>query len=220
MMFYKKRTMKKINGDSIVYVFARIFSTVLSPLLMPTMGIFIALWATVLCYIPAGTRLVVMLVVFGITCIMPMVAIAVLHNLKIIEDKRLVKREERWLPYIATVLCYICSAIYLHHIHTPQWVVMFMVGGAVACIISTVVTLWWKISAHMAGIGGLLALVVHIHIDGYNVMDMKPLIALVVLLAGCLGSSRIFMGRHTLWQVLMGFANGFLMVYLTCTLFS
>ena len=76
--------MKKINGDSIVYVFARIFSTVLSPLLMPTMGIFIALWATVLCYIPAGTRLVVMLVVFGITCIMPMVAIAVLHNLKII----------------------------------------------------------------------------------------------------------------------------------------
>ena len=162
--------MKKINADSIIYVFARIFSTVLSPLLMPTLGVFLALWGTVLCYIPTGTRLVVMLVVFGITCIMPMVAIAVMHNLKIIEDKRLVKREERWLPYIATVLCYICSAVYLHHIHTPQWVVVFMAGGAAACVVSTIVTLWWKISAHMAGIGGavgiacrLSGLVAHIH---------------------------------------------------------
>ncbi len=212
--------MNKINADSVIYVFARIFSTVLSPLLMPSIGIFLALWATVLCYIPYGTRLVVLLVVFGITCIMPMVAIAVLHNLKIIEDKRLVKREERWLPYIATVLCYICSAIYLYHIHTPQWVVMFMVGGAAACLVSTIVTLWWKISAHMAGIGGLLAFAIRIHIDGYNVIDMKLVIALLVLLAGCLGSSRIFMNRHTLMQVLMGFANGFVVVYLTSMLFS
>ena len=193
--------MKKINADSIIYVFARIFSTVLSPLLMPTLGVFLALWGTVLCYIPTGTRLVVMLVVFGITCIMPMVAIAVMHNLKIIEDKRLVKREERWLPYIATVLCYICSAVYLHHIHTPQWVVVFMAGGAAACVVSTIVTLWWKISAHMAGIGGVLAFAVRIYIDGYDVVDMKFVIALLVLLAGCLGSSRIFMNRHSFMQV-------------------
>ena len=212
--------MDKVNADSVIYVFARIFSTLLSPLLMPTYGIFLALWATVLCYIPQGTRLVVLLVVFGITCIMPMVAIAVLHNLKIIEDKRLVKREERWLPYIATVLCYICSAIYLHHIHTPQWVVVFMVGGAAACVVSTVVTLWWKISAHMAGIGGLLAFALHTYIDGYNVIDMKLVICLLVLLAGCLGSSRIFMRRHTSMQVVAGFVNGLAVVYLTCRLFS
>lgn len=212
--------MNKINVDSIIYVFARIFSTALSPLLMPSYGMFLALWATVLCYIPEGTRLVVLLVIFGITCILPMVVIAVLHNLKIIEDKRLVKREERWLPYIATVLCYICSAVYLHHIHTPMWVVLFMVGGAVACVFSTVITLWWKISAHMAGIGGLLAFAMYVYADGYNVIDMKPIICLLILLSGCLGSSRVFMRRHTLMQVLAGFANGFVMVYLTCYLFS
>ncbi len=212
--------MSKINADSIIYICARFFSTILSPLLMPTFGIFLALWGTVLCYIPTGTRLVVLLVVFGITCIMPMVAIAVLHNLKLIEDKRLVKREERWLPYIATVLCYICSAIYLYHIHTPMWVVLFMAGGAAACLISAIVTLWWKISAHMAGIGGLIAFAVKVHIDGCNVIDMKFIIGLLVLLAGCLGSSRIFMNRHTLMQVLMGLINGFAVVYLTCVLFS
>ena len=95
-----------------------------------------------------------------------------------------------------------------------------MVGGAAACLVSTVVTLWWKISAHMAGIGGLLVFAIHVHVDGYNVLDMKMIIAMLVLLAGCLGSSRIFMQRHTFMQVLAGFANGLVVVYLTCTLFS
>ena len=75
---------------------ARFFSTVLSPLLMPTYGVFLALWVSVLCYIPLGTRLMVILVVFGITCILPMVFIAVLHNAKIITDKRLDNRRERF----------------------------------------------------------------------------------------------------------------------------
>ena len=61
---------------------------------------------------------------------------------------------------------------------------------------------------------------VHVHVDGYNVLDMKMIIAMLVLLAGCLGSSRIFMQRHTFMQVLAGFANGLVVVYLTCTLFS
>lgn len=71
---------------------ARLFSTLLSPLLMPTYGIFLVLWVSILCYLPTGTRMVVLLVVFGITCILPMTVIAVLHNLKVIEDKRLVNR--------------------------------------------------------------------------------------------------------------------------------
>ena len=52
---------------------ARFFSTILSPLLMPTYGIFLVLWVSILCYLPTGTRLVVLLVVFGITCILPMI---------------------------------------------------------------------------------------------------------------------------------------------------
>ena len=73
---------------------------------------------------------------------------------------------------------------------------------------------------HAASIGGVLAFAVRIYIDGYNVVDMKFVIALLVLLAGCLGSSRIFMNRHSFMQVVMGFLNGFVMVYLTCMLFS
>ena len=46
---------------------ARLFSTLLSPLLMPTYGIFLVLWVSILCYLPTGTRMVVLLVVFFVS---------------------------------------------------------------------------------------------------------------------------------------------------------
>ena len=46
---------------------ARLFSTLLSPLLMPTYDIFLVLWVSILCYLPTGTRMVVLLVVFAVS---------------------------------------------------------------------------------------------------------------------------------------------------------
>lgn len=203
-----------------MHAIARFFSTILSPLLMPTYGIFLVLWVSILNYLPIGTRLLVLLVVFGITCLLPMVVIAILHNLKIIQDKRLISRQERWFPYIATILCYIATGFYLTHIHMQQWAVVFLWGGTVACIVSLIVNCWWKISAHMAGIGGVLAFVVHLQNDGLGSFDLLWLICAIIILSGCLGTSRVYMKRHTLGQVIAGFFNGYICVFLISSLFA
>ena len=93
----------------IIEALARFLSSMMSPLLTPTYGVFLALWVSVLCYIPFGTRLMVLIVVAGITCLLPMIFIALLHNAKIITDKRLVNHRERWLPYIFTLVCYVAA---------------------------------------------------------------------------------------------------------------
>lgn len=187
---------------------------------MPTYGILLVMWVSVLCYIPTGTRVVVLLVVCGITCLLPMVVIAILHNLKLIEDKRLVDRGERWLPYIAAMLCYAGAAVYLAGIHMPFWAVLFLWGGIAACVVSFVVNFWWKISAHMAGIGGLLAFMVRLRMDGLGAVDLHLLVCALIVLSGLLGTSRIYLGRHTFGQVIAGFANGFVCVFLVSLLFS
>ena len=199
---------------------ARFFSSILSPLLMPTYGIFLVLWVSILCYLPLGTRMVVLLVVFGITCILPMIVIAVLHNIKFIEDKRLVNRRERWLPYLAALLCYVGAGLYLTHIHMQQWAVVFVWGGAVACVVSLVVNFKWKISAHMAGIGGVLAFLVRLRMDGLAAFNIYWLVCAIIILAGILGTSRIYMNRHTFWQVVAGFANGYICVYFVSNFFA
>lgn len=91
---------------------------------------------------------------------------------------------------------------------------MFMVGGLLASIVSLVVNHWWKISAHMAAVGGLAALMFRIMTDHYGLpFDIWVLIG-VVMIVGLVGTSRLLLERHTLGQVAAGTLNGFLCVYL------
>ena len=193
---------------------ARFFSTVLSPLFMPSFGVLLVLWTSVMCLLPMGTRIAVLMMVFGITCVLPVLAIGVLHHFGIITDKRLDKRRERLLPYACTVVCYLGATTYLNHIHSPEWFTMFMAGATLACGVALLVNLGWKISAHMSGIGGVVALLYQIHVQGLSAFNLFWLLCFTILLAGALGTSRLALKRHTLLQVLAGFANGYACVTL------
>jgi membrane-associated phospholipid phosphatase len=206
--------------NKVIAGLARFFSTVMSPLLMPTYGVFLALWVSVLCILPFGTRLTVMVVIFGITCILPMILIGVLHNLKVIKDKKLENPRERFIPYVFSVLCYIGAALYLNNTHAPMWFSMFLFGAAGACLVSFVVNIWWKISAHMAGVGGVLAFLYEVQSMNLGAFNLFWVICFAVFFAGVLGSSRLILRRHSFLQVLAGFINGYLWVYLAVSIFG
>ena len=136
-----------------------------------------------------------------------------LKALKLIEDPHLNNRKERFIPYVITIVCYVASALYLASINAPEWLWMFMFGGGCAALVSMIVNFAWKISAHMAGIGGFVALVCRINADGDGIFELLPVICIAIVIAGILGTSRIAMERHTFWQVIAGTVNGFVCVY-------
>lgn len=210
----------KYNINRLIAGSARFFSSVLTPLVMPTYGVFLVLWTSVLCLLPMGTRIMVLIMIFGITTVLPVAAIGLLHHFAIISNKRLEKRHERFIPYAFAVICYGAAALYLNSIHSPSWFTMFAAGGGLACLISLIVNLWWKISAHMAGIGGIVALLYQIHVQGLSAFNLFWLLCFTILLAGVLGTSRMVLKRHDLLQVLAGFANGYFCVTLMIKLFG
>ena len=61
---------------------------------------------------------------------------------------------------------------------------------------------------------GLVALVARLSVDRLAIVDMDWWISGVVLATGLVMSARVFLERHTLWQVIAGAANGFACVYL------
>lgn len=197
---------------------ANFLTTVLSPLLMPTYGVFLALWISVLCLLPYGTRVSVLLMCMGITCIFPLIFLSVLRHFKLVKDLHVEVREQRLIPYLFTVLCYLVAAYYLYYCHSPQWFVMFMVGSAITVLVMALINLKWKISAHMAGIGGVIALVYQIHVLGLSAFDLFWLLCICIILAGLLGSARLALKRHDVWQVLAGAIVGFLCVSMTIRL--
>ena len=198
----------------IIEALARFLSSMMSPLLTPTYGVFLALWVSVLCYIPFGTRLMVLIVVAGITCLLPMIFIALLHNAKIITDKRLVNHRERWLPYIFTLACYVAAVFYLRHVHGPMWLVAMMWGGVLTVAVSGIITIWWKLSAHAAGVAGLLAMLMGIHSLGMGAFSLFATICVMILLCGAVCTSRMILGRHNFTQILAGFVTGYVCVTL------
>lgn len=197
---------------------ANFLTTVLSPLLMPTYGVFLALWISVLCLLPYGTRVSVLLMCMGITCIFPLIFLSVLRHFKLVKDLHVEVREQRLIPYLFTVLCYLVAAYYLYYCHSPHWFVMFMVGSAITVLVMALINLKWKISAHMAGIGGVIALVYQIHVLGLSAFDLFWLLCICIILAGLLGSARLALKRHDIWQVLAGAIVGFLCVSMTIRL--
>ena len=207
--------MKRYTINKFIAGVSNFMSTALSPLLMPTYGAFMVLWVSILCLLPYGRRVAVLLVCMGITCILPLIFLSVLRHFKLVKDLHVEVREQRLIPYLFTALCYSVAAYYLYYCHSPQWFIMFMVGSAITVLLMALINLKWKISAHMAGIGGVVALIYQIHVQGLAAFDLFWLLCVSILVAGALGSARLVLKRHDTWQVLAGVVVGFLCVSLT-----
>ncbi len=207
--------MNRYTVNKFIAGLANFMSTALSPLLMPTYGVFLVLSVSVLCVLPYGTRVAVLLVCMGITCIVPLIFLSVLRHFKLVKSLHVDVREQRLIPYLFTALCYAVAAFYLYYCHSPQWFTMFMVGSALTAVVMALINLKWKISAHMAGIGGLIALIFQIHVQDLSAFDLFWIMCLIIILAGVLGSARLALRRHDMLQVLAGVVVGFLCVCLT-----
>ena len=100
------------------------------------------------------------------------------------------------------------------------FLVAFAIGGTLTCIISTLINFKWKISAHSAGMAGLVALLFYIHFEGLEAFNTFWLMRITIILTGLVGTIRMYQNQHTFWQIIAGFINGFICVYITIKLFA
>ncbi len=194
--------------------FSQILSAVLSPLLVPTYGMALVGFLTILRLRPVSLIWTAIGITFVITCLIPVSAIMAMYRMGYVKDPGLNERTERTVPYIVTVLCYLGCGFFFYKANAPIWLSMFFAGGALACVINIVVNCRWKISAHSAAIGGLVALMFRVVASHYALYNMNVWLSCVIIIAGLVMTARVFLERHTLMQVILGFANGFVCVYL------
>ena len=192
---------------------ANVISWVFVPLLMPVYGILLIFSLSFLSYAPFSTKLVFTLIVFGANFLVPMILVLLLKKLGLSSDIGLNGRKERLIPYIITIVCLSGTGLFLYLKSAPLWVAMFYEGGALAGLINLLVNFRWKISAHAAGIAGLVAMLIQVIKEGPSAPDMAWWIVGAIVVAGLLGSARVWLGRHTLMQVLAGSAVGFICVW-------
>lgn len=192
---------------------SNIISWLFVPLLMPVYGILLIFNLSILSLASFHTKLYFTLIVLGVNFIFPMMMVFVLKKMGLIQDIGLNGRSERLIPYIITIISLAGTGWFLHFKGAPLWVAMFFAGGALAALINLTVNFKWKISAHAAGIAGIVAMLIQITKEGFPIHGMTFWIVGTILLAGLLCSARVWLGRHTLLQVLAGSGVGFLCVW-------
>lgn len=204
--------------DKVMLIASQILSAVFSPLLVPTIATFMALWLSRLSFLSNGTKLSVAVIVFALTCLVPMAVIVLMMKMGKVSDSAISDRKERGIPYTITGLCYIATAIVMSAKHAPHWFVYFFCGAAVAVAIAFFINFSWKISAHGTTMGGLIALTVYLSSNGLATHSMIPWIIASVIAAGAVGTARLYLKRHTPAQVYAGTAMGFIIEYIALSI--
>jgi len=192
---------------------ARIFSYLAHPIIMPVVGIIILLRAiNWMGMIPFETRLYTYLIVFVSTLLLPLLSLPLLKSKNIISDYFMPTAEERKIPLLLTSFFFLLGAFVLQKIHAPLIFPLFINSSSVVILFCALISWKWKISTHMAGIAGLVGLILGISMKW--MVDLRLILAVLILVSGITGWARLKMGAHTPAQVYAGFGLGFTIVFL------
>lgn len=186
---------------------SRVLSAVFTPFYVPTVGFAALFLFTYLKMLPLFYQAIVVAVVYIFTVALPMMSIYFYQKINGWSLRHLGNRERRIVPYAMTIVWYVVSLLLMYRMGIPRFMSGIIVSALIALIICAVVNIWWKISTHMAAIGEFVGgLVSFSLIFAY---DPVGWLSLSIILAGILGTSRIILQQHTLSEVLVGFAVGF-----------
>ena len=194
-------------------IIANAMSVVLYPLLIPTYGV------ALLCYALARTAplpwiwtAVAVTGTFILTCVLPVTSILILIRRGEVKDLYIDNPKERTMPYIYTLCgfgfwCYLLIDV----LHAPTSIGWVAVGATVAIGLVAFINRWWKISAHLAGLGGLLGGLMSYCLES-GLMPSRTTLCTWLCVCLALMYARVHLKAHTPAQVTAGWLLG-----LVCT---
>lgn len=203
--------------DRVFKLFAQLFSGIFNPFLIPLM----AYWV-ILNYLPGvenynlKVKLLLLGIVFISTCILPLLFLLV-ASLSPGINRDMMHHRDRILPFIFSAFSIFMGAQLIGKLPVPNVFRIFLLGSSLVLIVLFLVTLKWKISGHGAGVGGLLGSLCALTFK-YGIDLTWPIIA-VILISGAVGSSRIYLHKHTPAQVYVGFGSSLAIMYLVIYFF-
>src|SRR6266542_262528 len=176
--------------------FPQFISFIFHPLLMPALGVYIILNSgTYAAFMPPGYKNIILIVVLTCTFGLPLAFVPLIYYRKLTTSLELKQNQERTIPLIVTTSFFFLSFYLLRRMGVPVLIQSFLLACTFAVSLSIFITMKWKISAHMIGIGGIVGLIISLSVL-YSA-NMMLYLLLAVLMSGFIGFSRLSLNAHT-----------------------
>lgn len=196
--------------NKILSITAKVISILFHPLLIPTLGFFLLfISGFYFSILPWNFKKYILIVVFGSTCLLPAVSIWLLSFSQKF-DIKMEQNTDRVMPLIISSIFYYAGYLILKKLPVFPIYTLFIIASILVQIALLLISLRWKISAHLAAIGGLLGGFMGLAFR----LQENPLLILIflILVSGALGTARLILGKHTRAQIYAGFILGFLIM--------
>lgn len=192
-------------------VLAQILSALFHPLIMPTVGVLVIfLTSSHIFIIPYEAQRVILIIVAINTLALPMLMIPLFYKFGIIKSIQMEGHRERIIPLAFTLIPYVFSYYFLNRLPILNEISLFMLGAILAVFIALIVSIWWKVSIHMVGIGGIFGLLYALSLR-FQAAGLWFIIAAIAA-AGLVAWARLSLNAHKPSQVYAGFSLGALAV--------
>jgi len=186
--------------------FYKVISYVLHPLLFAFMGSFIYLYLTPK-HVVKEQEYIILFVVFVSTYIIPIILLALLKKVKLIDDYHLRSINERKFPVLFFIMLSFLIGRALMAIHIVDLLAFSFFGVAFALSFTYLLfNLKIKTSLHTLGIGGIIGFVMVMSYE-YQ-LNFNAFLAVLFVVAGLIGVSRLALNAHRPKEVYIGFALG------------
>ena len=194
----------------ILRFFAHLFSVVFHPLFMPFYVV-----AFLINYHPSYfsglgfyTKFELLRSTVFNTILFPAFALLVMKGLGFVKSFMLHSREDRIGPYLVNMIFYFWMARVLFN-YKPELtpiLASFMTGVFITTALALIANVFYKISMHAIGCGGMLG--IFIIIMNTNSMLMTCPLSLALLFTGIACTSRLIVSDHTQKEIYMGLLVG------------
>lgn len=186
---------------------AEILSVVFHPIFIPLYGLIIIYSSNTLhSFLPVQLKRMIFILVMANNVLLPMALATVLYARGAITTFNARDRNERVLLLTFSLVMYSLTAFLLLRMQVPGLFRAFFISIAVVILVTLIITVFYRISLHASGIGGLLVLV--LFMAGLYHISMVWQTVAVLLTGSAVLSSRIYLKDHSPTEVWSGFFAG------------
>lgn len=193
------------GAEVVADYFSRFLSLLLHPYAIPTYAMLLLFFgSTVIAFSPLQLKLFFIITVMLNTLFVPLLFNFLIKGRSY--RKEMDERRMRVFPLIVTTICFAVAAYILPNKFLVFIAKNYMMALTACALLATFVSWFWKISLHMVAIGSLVALL--FVVTNLGLGETFWAMVVFILLAGCVGSARLYLKKNDLTQVLAGFIGG------------
>ena len=207
-----QQTDHKKEQNIFIRVLAHLFSIVFHPLFIPFYVV-----AFLVYYHPSYfsgfsnyTKSILLRTTVLNTIFFPVISILLMKGLGFIKSVFLYTQQDRIGPYLSSMIFYFWAARIFFKFE-PQLapeLASFMTGVFLTTAVAMIANIYYKISMHAIGCGGMLGIFLII-MNGNSMLMTWPL-CIALLITGLVCSSRLMISDHTQKEIYMGLLVGLL----------